>query len=88
MYLEKEWLIGDFLNRLYEKLNRWWVVFLTYHLPDSYLVRTWVITTKYEINDFKKTGKNFILKDFGEYFNPVETVRNEKHHIWYVVLQK
>lgn len=88
MNLEKEWIIWNFLNKLYEKLNRWWVVFLTYHLPDSYLVKIWETKTKYEINDFKQTGKNFILKDFGEYFNPVENVRNENHHIGYIVLQK
>lgn len=88
MYLEKKRIIWDFLNKLYENLNRWGVVFLTYHLPDSYLVRNWNITTKYEINDFKQTGKNFILKDFGEYYNPVEHVRNENYHLWYIVLQK
>lgn len=88
MYLEKERIIWDFLNKLYDNLNRSGIVFLTYHLKDSYLAKIWKITTKYEINDFKKTGKNFILKDFGEYFNPVENVRNENHHIWYIVLQK
>ncbi len=88
MYLEKERIISDFLNKLYDKLNRWWIVFLTYHLPDSYLVRIGEIKVNYEINDFKKSGKNYILKDFGEYYNPVDNVRNENHHISYIVLQK
>lgn len=88
MFMEKDRTIWNLLPQIYDNLTRWWVTFLTYYLPHSYLMKNDETLTKYEINDFKNTWKNFILKDFWRYENPVKEIRNETHYIWYIVLQK
>lgn len=86
--MDKSRVLNELLPNIYDNLSRWWLTFLTYHLPHSYMFKSDDSISKYEINDFKKTWKNFILKDFWQYENPVKDVKNETYHIWYIVLQK
>lgn len=88
MYLEKEYVLGKLMNDIHAHLTRNGICFITYHLPDSYTMtnNTWLY--QYELNDFKNLNGKFVLKDFGNYTNPVSGEINKEHHVEYVVLVK
>lgn len=69
MYMDKGYVLGEFINAIYEHLNRGGLVFLTYHHRDSHLNKETKIE-HYSLEDFKQLKQNFSVKDFGTYTNP------------------
>ncbi len=88
MYYKKEYIIENLLPKMYKYLNRWGMIFLTYHTPKSYLMQKEPWLYQYDLVDFKELGGYFMIKDFGEYRNPVSGEKNARQYVWYVVLQK
>lgn len=87
MYMDKEYVLGDFLTSIYQHLNRGGLLFLTYHHSDSELLKEkeWVVN--YSLADFKSFRWNFSVKDFWDYTNPAPWIGKE-YKIGYVILQK
>ncbi len=83
----KEYIIHTLIPALYEHLVKWGLLFLTYHFPDSYVMKQHPEYVQYQMDDFKNLKENFILHDFGEYQNDVP-LSLEKEHISYLVLKK
>ena len=88
MYYPKDYILDTLMTNIYNHLNKNWFCFITYHLPDSYTMihKEWLY--QYELNDFKSLSGKFIVKDFGNYKNPVLGERNQEHHVEYVILIK
>ena len=87
MYMDKEYVLWNFINSIYQHLNRGWLLFLTYHHSDSELLneKEWLVA--YSLSDFKSFRGNYTVKDFGDYTNPAPWI-NKEYKIWYVILQK
>ena len=86
MYLPKEYVIWKLMTDIYSHLNRNWLCFITYHLPDSYTMTNNPDLYQYCLDDFKWLNGKFIVKDFWNYTNPVSWEINKEHHVEYVVL--
>lgn len=87
MYMDKEYVLGEFISTIYEQLNRGGLVFLTYHHSDSQLMKENTAAIKYTLDDFKYLRHNFSIKDFGDYNNPAPGI-NKEYKIGYIILQK
>lgn len=87
MYMDKEYVLGEFMPSIYEHLNRWGMLFLTYHHSDSQLMKEQSGVIKYRLEDFKNLKGNFSVKDFGDYTNPAPGI-NKEYKIGYIILQK
>lgn len=87
MYMDKDYVLWEFLPSIYQHLNRGGLLFLTYHHRDSELLKEKEGIVKYELNDFKLLKGNFSVKDFGDYSNPAPWI-NKEYKIWYIILQK
>ena len=87
MYMDKSYVLEEFLPSIYQHLNRGGLLFLTYHHRDSELLKEKEGIVKYELNDFKSLKWNFSVKDFGDYSNPAPGI-NKEYKIGYIILQK
>ncbi|MDO4714584.1 MAG: methyltransferase domain-containing protein [bacterium] len=87
MYMDKDYVLGEFMSSIYEHLNRGGFVFLTYHHSDSQLMKEKKGVAKYTLEDFKYVKGNFSVKDFGDYTNPAPGI-NKEYKIGYIILQK
>lgn len=87
MYMDKSYVLEEFLPSIYQHLNRGGLLFLTYHHRDSELLKEKEGIVKYELNDFKSFKWNFSVKDFGDYSNPAPGI-NKEYKIGYIILQK
>ena len=87
MYMDKEYVLWNFINSIYQHLNRGGLLFLTYHHSDSELLneKEWLVA--YSLSDFKSFRGNYTVKDFGDYTNPAPWI-NKEYKIGYVILQK
>ena len=87
MYMDKKYVLWEFINSIYQHLNRWGFLFLTYHHTDSELwnEKEWLV--EYSLSDFKSFRWNYTLKDFWDYTNPAPGI-NKEYKIGYVILQK
>lgn len=84
---EREFFLGTLMPEVHNHLTSWGIAFVTFHFPDSYVMKCHPEYFQYSIDDFGDLKENFILKDFWEYHKEVPyTVEFE--HIGYVVLQK
>jgi len=88
MFYPKDYILNTFMTNIYEHLTRNWICFLTYHLPDSYAMTKEQWHIQYSLDDFKGLNGKFIVKDFGNYTNPVPWERLEEYHVGYVVLAR
>ncbi|MBB1543242.1 class I SAM-dependent methyltransferase [Candidatus Gracilibacteria bacterium] len=87
MYMNKEYVLGEFISSIYEHLNRGGFIFLTYHHSDSHLMKENEDAVRYTLDDFKYLRHNFSIKDFGDYTNPAPGI-NKEYKIGYIILQK
>lgn len=87
MYMDKEYVLGEFISSIYEHLNRGGLIFLTYHHNDSQLMKEQDGIEKYSLDDFKYLRHNFSIKDFWDYSNPAPGI-NKEYKIGYIILQK
>ena len=88
MFYPKEYILETLMMNIHTHLNRGWICFLTYHLPDSFAMthKEWLY--QYALEDFKNLKWKFIVKDFWNYTNPVPDEKLAEYHVWYVVLAK
>ena len=86
MFYPKEYILDKLMTDIYSHLNRNWICFITYHLPDSYTMLNNPDLTQYSLDDFKGLNWRFVVKDFGSYKNPVEWEILKDYHVEYVVL--
>ena len=88
MFHSKDFIIQKLMQDIHDYLKRGGMVFITYHYPDSYLMKTTPELHQYELDDFKGLKGKFAVKDFGHYHNTVPGTRADQFHVGYVVLQK
>ena len=88
MFYDKEYVFGTLMKNIHEHLNKNGICFITYHLPDSYAMTNEEWHYQYSLDDFKGLNWKFVVKDFGNYKNPVPWDRLLEYHVWYVVLAK
>jgi hypothetical protein len=88
MFYPKSFVITTLMQNIHDYLVRGGITFITYHYPDSYAIKSDKTLYQYDLDDFKGLKGKFNVKDFGQYYNPVPHVKNEKFHVGYVVLQK
>jgi len=84
---EKDYVLKTLMPQVYDHLKKWWIVFVTYHFEDSYVMKQHPDYIQYEMDDFKNLKENFLIQDFWEYQNDVP-FSLEKEHIRYLVLKK
>lgn len=70
MYMDKDYVLKEFIPTIYQHLNKSGLFFLTYHHHNSELLKQEDSAVDYELNDFKTCKGNFTVKDFGDYTNP------------------
>lgn len=87
MYMDKDYVLGEFMSSVYQHLNRGGLFFLTYHHRDSELLKEKEGIVKYDLDDFKSFKGNFSVKDFGDYSNPAPGI-NKEYKIWFIILQR
>lgn len=88
MFHSKEFVIGELMQNIHDYLKRGGMTFITYHHPDSYLMKEEKNLTQFDLDDFKGLKGKFSVKDFGSYYNAVPGSKTEQFHVGYVVLQK
>lgn len=88
IYYPKEYVLWTLMNHIYNHLNKNWLCFITYHLPDSYTMNHYEWVYQYSLDDFKSLNWKFIVKDFWSYTNPVSWEPGKEHHVEYVILTK
>lgn len=86
MFLPRDYVLETLMTNIYKHLNRNWLCFITYHLPDSYLITNNEWLSQFSLDDFKWLNWKFIVKDFWNYTNPVAWEINKEEHVEYVVL--
>ena len=88
MFYPKNFIIDELMQNIHDHLVRGGMTFITYHYPDSYAIAKDKTLYQYDLDDFKGLKGKFVVKDFGQYYNPVPWTKNEQFHVGYVVLQK
>lgn len=88
MFHSKDIIINKLMQDIHDYLKRWWMTFITYHHPDSYLMKENPNLYQYELDDFKGLKGKFLVKDFWSYYNSVPGHKTQQFHVGYVVLQK
>ena len=95
MFHSKQFVINKLMQNIHDYLKRGGMTFITYHYPDSYLMKEqknepgWKTgLIQYDLDDFKGLKGKFAVKDFGHYYNPVPGSKTAQFHVGYVVLQK
>lgn len=86
MFLPRDYVLETLMTNIYKHLNRNWLCFITYHLPDSYLITNNEWLSQFSLDDFKWLNWKFVVKDFWNYTNPVAWEINKEEHVEYVVL--
>ncbi len=86
MFLPRDYVLETLMTNIYKHLNRNWLCFITYHLPDSYLIANNEWLSQFSLDDFKWLNWKFVVKDFWNYTNPVAWEINKEEHVEYVVL--
>jgi 2-polyprenyl-3-methyl-5-hydroxy-6-metoxy-1,4-benzoquinol methylase len=71
MFYPKEFIIDELMQNIHDHLVRGGITFLTYHYPDSYAMMNDTSLYQYDLDDFKSLKGKFVVKDFGNYYNPV-----------------
>lgn len=87
LFYPKDYILSTLIPKLHQQLRSWWLLFITYHFADSYVMKTHQDYVQYHFDDFRNLKENFIISDFGEYSKDVP-YSLEKEHIWYIVLKK
>ncbi|MDD2537110.1 MAG: hypothetical protein PHU61_01310 [Candidatus Absconditabacteria bacterium] len=88
MFYPKEFILNELMPTIHDHLVRGGNVFITYHYPDSYDMKTTENLFQYDLDDFKGLKGKFAVKDFGQYSNPVAGERGEHTHVGRIVLHK
>lgn len=88
IYYPKEYIFWELIPQIHASLNKWGMIFITYHLPHSHLMQKDTSLHQYSLDEFKAFWQFFNVKDFWDYINPVLGDINAKYHVEYVVLQK
>ncbi|MDR0369784.1 MAG: class I SAM-dependent methyltransferase [Candidatus Peribacteria bacterium] len=88
MFHSKDVIIHTLMQNIHDYLKRGGMTFITYHYPDSYLMKDNTNLYQYELDDFKGLKGKFLVKDFGSYYNTVPGSKTQQFHVGYVVLQK
>lgn len=88
IYYPKDYVLNTLMTNIYNHLTKGWLCFITYHLPDSWTMNNYEWVHQYSLDDFKSLNGKFVVKDFGNYTNPVSWEINKEHHVEYVILSR